>query len=655
MPELDPQIGADVTARLVEQLTKTNERLERLEATLRERSVLEGLQQKLDLGDSRESSTEGAASKIGEDPASPPPADDHSAQEAEEHFRRGVAFCQAGNYPDALAAWRDVLQLQPDNPYALANTGIVYTEQGRWTEAKEVFQKVLAVQPDNAEAHYGVGMAEAQMGNYSEAIAAWENTIRLQPGNTDAHFNMTLVRQRMGEQSKPAAVEQTQTTPAADGETVQIPTPPISEMPDDIASEAAAPSEAAAGDAPPVEDDEPASERGASSVTSARDWKRLENRDGGSVQTTPLKRGAGRLTRPAGSRTSRRPLALWAAAGLILLGAAIFGGYKVSKAHTAMSVNKSKANITAPAASAPPLISLPAVNPERVTPAARKVVPIDPVTSPEPTVTTPLHPGKMQIRLGGDLRGRYRYWFVSGPDRAVRMRALPRANRAGIIALLIPAEHNQPGAELRVLDIVMGKVARIPIVDISRPSVYSLPNVGPNLLTNGDFSHGAEGWSMEITAPARGTMRIEDGLAAAPGVTGRAVHFEIAAIGKQASNVRCFQTGVTLKDKEPYLLSFWAKSDKSRPLHIDIEQEKAESHPAGPEQSITLGPKWQKYMLPFTASLTDGGHGRLSLILGDAVGPIDISGLSVRHSEGADKSSPLGPDTALSIEASDFN
>ena len=152
MTELEPDPGPDMTARLVEQLTKTNERLERLETALREQNLMATLQ-------SEPMRKEADASPVGADRAEAVAANIHQtesrtgvAREAEEHFRRGVALCQLGKYDEALMAWQQVLRLQPDNPFALANIGIVYTEQGRWTEAREMFVRVLSLQPDNPDA-----------------------------------------------------------------------------------------------------------------------------------------------------------------------------------------------------------------------------------------------------------------------------------------------------------------------------------------------------------------------------------------------------------------------------------------------------------------------------------------------------------------------
>ena len=181
------------------------------------------------------------------------------------------------------------------------------------------------------------------------------------------------------------------------------------------------------------------------------------------------------------------------------------------------------------------------------------------------------------------------------------------------------------------------------------------PNVGPNLLQNAEFSQGAKGWPMENTAPARGSMRIDDALSGAPGVTGRAVHFNVAAIGKQSWNVQCYQMGVNLKEGEKYLLSFWGKSDRTRSIRIDGILDKADWHPIGLGTSVKLGANWEKYLIPFTAARSEPSRTRVSFILGEVVGPVDISGIALRRREGAPKSVALPPDATVTVTARDFN
>jgi hypothetical protein len=236
------------------------------------------------------------------------------------------------------------------------------------------------------------------------------------------------------------------------------------------------------------------------------------------------------------------------------------------------------------------------------------------------------------------------------------MRSLPYAGRNGIIALYIPPEYNMPGSQLRVMNVSQGRVARVPIMDVTRPTTVVTPNVGGNLLRNSDFSQDiSRTWSMETTAPGRGTVKAADALSVPPGVSGRSLHFEVSAISKQGWNVQFYQSGVDIRAPQPYLLSFWAKSDRVRPLHVDIILDKSDWHPVGLTDSVKLSNVWQKYLVKFTASRTEPNHTRVSFILGDAIGPVDLAGVSLRRSEGENKTGTLQPNSAVVVNARDFN
>jgi tetratricopeptide (TPR) repeat protein len=652
MSELEPQPDTDMTARLVEQLTQTNERLERLESTLRERSLLSGIRKGPEHEeepaapvDSRQPHGH-AANGAKSDP------DGDLAREAESYFRRGVAHCQQGEYDEALAAWNQVLLLQPSNPYALANTGIVFTEQGRWDEAREMFTRVLRIQPDNPEAHYGLGMADAQLGDYAGAIAAWEATLRLQPNNSDARYNLSLVRERLAQNGGPAS--------GAGG---------------DLAREErggpAAHSRLAAKNHRDREGDlrdfdTEAEDNGAGS---RRDWKRV---DGAAVGAGALQRsGAGRLVRPAATPRGRSPLSVLAAIGAIVVVGAIgynFGVLRLRNGgapHPAPAVSSALPAPPKPAGSAsavPPADSSASPTPNTDANAGGPVptVHTETVTDMEPAAlggqdAGAARPGRMQLRLVSGTRGRYKYWFVSRSNRAAAMRALPAGSAAGVVTIQVPAEYNQPGAQLRILDVRQGKVARIPVVDASRSRTVTMPNVGPNLLQNADFSQGAKGWSLETTAPGRGAMRVSDALGTPPGVKGRAIHFDVQAIGRDGWNVQCYQSGVDLQDGRGYLLSLWARSDRKRPLHLDIIMDKPNWRRVGVTTTVSLTPQWRKYLLPFTSDKPEPAHSRVSVILGEALGPVELCAISLRPSQGGARSTIEKPNAVIAVPASDFN
>jgi hypothetical protein len=261
----------------------------------------------------------------------------------------------------------------------------------------------------------------------------------------------------------------------------------------------------------------------------------------------------------------------------------------------------------------------------------------------------------MRIAMGSGLTGKYAYWYVSAINQASEMTPLPAPGADGLITLPIPAAYNQPGAQMRVLDVRQGRVAHIQVVDWSRTPLLQKQQLSSNLLQNAGFTGRPDDWKLEQTAPASGVMKLLEGLSAPPGVTGRVVRFDITALGTQNWHVQFYQPGVDLREGRLYLLAFWAKADRSRALTIDTILDEPNWRKVGLTTSVGLGPQWRKYSLVFTARGSKPRHTRVSFVLGDAPGAVDLAGVSLREVEGADLIQPATPQSAVSLTPADFN
>jgi len=126
-----------------------------------------------------------AAFRVPAPDAAPAPA----AIGLEDAVGHATAFLRAGNLADAQAVARGVLQLQPDNPDALAVLGSVRLQQQRGTEAVELFQRVVARRPQAVEAALNLAGAMRLAGRHEEALLEYDRAIALAPGNPNAHTN----------------------------------------------------------------------------------------------------------------------------------------------------------------------------------------------------------------------------------------------------------------------------------------------------------------------------------------------------------------------------------------------------------------------------------------------------------------------------------
>jgi tetratricopeptide (TPR) repeat protein len=81
---------------------------------------------------------------------------------------------------DALAAFKQAIQLKPDWPAAHNNLGFAYGSLGKWKEAIESHQQAIKLKPDYAGAYFNLGVDHLMSGNKKAALEQYKI---LQPMN----------------------------------------------------------------------------------------------------------------------------------------------------------------------------------------------------------------------------------------------------------------------------------------------------------------------------------------------------------------------------------------------------------------------------------------------------------------------------------------
>jgi len=115
----------------------------------------------------------------------------------------GLDYKRGGFVDRALEAFTEVLRLDPDNQYALANLEKLYEEQHQWREAYATRQKLAKRDPDNTQARHNeilafleneLGLAALKRMDYPEAARRFEAAIELDTQNAPAYLNLGDVR-----------------------------------------------------------------------------------------------------------------------------------------------------------------------------------------------------------------------------------------------------------------------------------------------------------------------------------------------------------------------------------------------------------------------------------------------------------------------------
>ncbi|HUI08655.1 MAG TPA: tetratricopeptide repeat protein [Verrucomicrobiae bacterium] len=122
------------------------------------------------------------------------------------HYSFGLALQVAGRAEEAIAQYKQVLRITPDDPEAHYNLGVALEQLGRVPEAIEHYEQALRLRPDYAAAHNNLGSALLRLGKVPEAIAQYERALQFEPGMAEAHYNLALALRQAGR--VPEAIEQ---------------------------------------------------------------------------------------------------------------------------------------------------------------------------------------------------------------------------------------------------------------------------------------------------------------------------------------------------------------------------------------------------------------------------------------------------------------
>ncbi|MCC6586482.1 MAG: tetratricopeptide repeat protein [Bryobacterales bacterium] len=117
------------------------------------------------------------------------------------HANLGLAFVRAGNSPDAILSYRTAVSLRPNHAPTLAKLGRVLASAGDRAEAQATFRRALAIDPGNADTWNALGAVNATSGDFEPAVAIFRRALELDPTHDEARGNLVGVLLRLGEKA----------------------------------------------------------------------------------------------------------------------------------------------------------------------------------------------------------------------------------------------------------------------------------------------------------------------------------------------------------------------------------------------------------------------------------------------------------------------
>ena len=115
------------------------------------------------------------------------------------HLNLGRWLHQEGRLPEALAATRRAVELDPEAPAALYNLGVQEAASGNPAAAEAAFRRTLAADPENADAHNRLATIQFARGDTAGAGRDFEAAARLAPERPDLQANLGRFRAATGD------------------------------------------------------------------------------------------------------------------------------------------------------------------------------------------------------------------------------------------------------------------------------------------------------------------------------------------------------------------------------------------------------------------------------------------------------------------------
>ncbi|MEM7129436.1 MAG: tetratricopeptide repeat protein [Chloroflexota bacterium] len=118
----------------------------------------------------------------------------------EAYVELGMAYFEANQFDDAMAAFQQAIQLNPDAAAAHNGVGRVCYHTGPVQAAIDAYERAIELDRKYKDPYYGLGILYfSKLGDYDAAIEAFQRAIELHPGDSSFIVFLGITYSRMGQ------------------------------------------------------------------------------------------------------------------------------------------------------------------------------------------------------------------------------------------------------------------------------------------------------------------------------------------------------------------------------------------------------------------------------------------------------------------------
>jgi tetratricopeptide (TPR) repeat protein len=113
--------------------------------------------------------------------------------DAEAYNNRGCAYCQIGEYDQAISDFTKAIEINPRLAQAYNNRGAAFLYETHYDQAILDFSRAIEINPRLVHAYNNRGWAYIKKWQYDRAISDFDKTIEIDPKFAEAYFYRSIV------------------------------------------------------------------------------------------------------------------------------------------------------------------------------------------------------------------------------------------------------------------------------------------------------------------------------------------------------------------------------------------------------------------------------------------------------------------------------
>ena len=113
-----------------------------------------------------------------------------SPKDADAAYEFGIVALRMSLFPDAIQAFKDVLQERKNDVNAVYAEGRAQMGLGKFQEAGDLFKRYVELRPEDASGHYALGLILRALEEGPEARVQLERSIHLEPLQTESYVQL---------------------------------------------------------------------------------------------------------------------------------------------------------------------------------------------------------------------------------------------------------------------------------------------------------------------------------------------------------------------------------------------------------------------------------------------------------------------------------